>query len=80
MHDLVLRKFYRKVAYHKQKQAYVFTENNVLVPLESSNYVIFHEPAKLFSMNQPNDVLDMTTKQCKSVKLDEMSVIGQQDI
>ena len=30
-------------------------------------------------MNQPNVVLETTTKPCNSVKLDVMSVIGQSD-
>ena len=44
----VPRKFYGKVACNKQMQAYVFIENNALVPLEDSNYAIFYEPTKLY--------------------------------
>ena len=42
----VPRKCYRKVAYNKQKQTYIFIENNALVPLESSNYAILLLPTK----------------------------------
>ena len=38
--------FYRNVAYKKQKQAYIFVENNAVVPLDNSNCVIFLEPTK----------------------------------
>ena len=42
----VPRRFYGKLTYDVQKQAYVFTENGVLVPLEKGNLVIFPEPTK----------------------------------
>ena len=42
----VPRIFYGKVACNKQKQVYIFIENNTLVPLENSNYVIWNEPTK----------------------------------
>ena len=34
----VPRIFYGKDASNKEEQAYVFVENNTLIPLESSNY------------------------------------------
>ena len=39
------QKFSGKAAYTKQGR-HIFVENNVLVPLENHNYVIFHEPTK----------------------------------
>ena len=50
-------------------QAYIFIVNNVLVPLEKSRFVIFHVPTKHF--------LDMTNRQCNSVKVNMKSVAGQ---
>ena len=37
-------RFYRQVTYDEQLQEYVFTDNNALVLVEPSIYVIFHEP------------------------------------
>ena len=37
-------RFYRQVTYDKQLQAYVFTDNNASVLVETSMYVIFQEP------------------------------------
>ena len=39
-------RFYRQVTYDKQLQAYGFTDNNALVPVETSMYIIFHEPTR----------------------------------
>ena len=45
--------FYREVTYDKQLQAYVFTDNNAPVPVESGMYIIFHEPTRTnFRCNQ----------------------------
>ena len=34
---------YRQVTYSNQKQAYVFVENDAVVPTENSMYVIYHD-------------------------------------
>ena len=39
-------RFYRQVTHDNQVQAYVFPDNNALVPAKNSMYVIFHEPQK----------------------------------
>ena len=35
-------RFKRQVTYGEQLQAYVLTDNNVLVPIEINIYIIFH--------------------------------------
>ena len=42
----VPRKCYGQVTYSMQKQAYVFIENDAIVPIESSMYFIYHIPKK----------------------------------
>ena len=37
----VPQRFYRQLTYDEQLQAYVFTGNNALVPVETSMYIIF---------------------------------------
>ena len=36
----------RQVTYSDQKQGYVFVENDAIVPMESSMYVIYNDPTK----------------------------------
>ena len=42
----VPRRIYRQVTYSDQKQAYVFVENDAIVPIENSMFVIYHGPTK----------------------------------
>ena len=48
-----------------QKQAYVFTENSALAPLEKCNLVIFYEPTKHCFR------YDQQTKQLSYIRCDE---------
>ena len=40
------RRFYGQVTYSNYKQAYVFVENDTIVPIENSMYVIYHNLTK----------------------------------
>ena len=42
----ILHRFYRQVTYDIQLQAYAFTNYNVLIPVETSMYIIVHEPTR----------------------------------
>ena len=42
----VSRRLYGQVTYSNQKQAYVFVENDAIVPTENSMYAIYHDPMK----------------------------------
>ena len=42
----VPRRLYRQVTNSNQKQDYVFVENNAIVPVDNSIYVIYHKPTK----------------------------------
>ena len=64
----VSRRFHGQMTYVASKQTYVFVENNVIVPLESDTYIIFHRATK--------KVLGMTKKPCNSNKLVWKSVSG----
>ena len=56
---------YGQITYDDQKQAYVFVENNAIVPLENNMYIFYHEPTKRsFQYNQ-------NTKQFKQMSLHE---------
>ena len=57
------------MAYKKQKHAYIFIDNNALVPIENRNDVIFHKPATC--------CFRYDHQTCNSVKWDMMSIIGQ---
>ena len=57
--------FYRQVTHDKQLQAYIFTDNNELVLVETSIYVIFHEP------NRRNFRYNPKTMQFRQVRVEE---------
>ena len=40
----VPRRFYRQEMYSDQNQAYILVENDVIVPIENTIYVIYHDP------------------------------------
>ena len=42
----VPRRFYQQATYSNQKPAYVFVENDAIVPIENGMYVICHDPVK----------------------------------
>ena len=48
----VPRRFYEQVTYNNQKQTYIFVENNAIVSIANSMYVIYHDPIKSFKYNQ----------------------------
>ena len=37
---------YQEVTYSNHKQAYIFVENDAMVPIENSMYVIYHNSMK----------------------------------
>ena len=42
----VTRKFHAQITHCMQKQAHVFKENDAIVPIEISMYVIYNDPTK----------------------------------
>ena len=56
---------YRKVTYHEQLQACIFTDNNTLVPVETSRYIIFREPTSRNFRYNPK------TRQFRQVMVEE---------
>ena len=57
--------FCRQVTYDEQLQAYVFTDNNALVLVETGLSIIFHEPTRRNFRYNPK------TRQFRQVRVEE---------
>ena len=42
----MLHRIYRQVTCDELLQTYIFTDNKTVVPVETSMYVVFHEPTR----------------------------------
>ena len=71
-------RFHRQVTYGEQLQAYIFTDNNALVLVETSMYIIFHELTKRNCRYNPK------TRQFRQVRKEEydwtMRYLSCQDV
>ena len=62
----VPRRFYGQVTYSNHKQAYVFVENDVIVPIENSMYVIYHNPTdRTFRYNKKKTFQQIDMQECE---------------